>query len=76
MGLHSPASTPRIETWESDSEDEHEFGYPLQRMVPLESVELGHEEPESPPRGLLRGLYNLKMPVSVSSSTSSHIHFV
>ena len=62
---------PSTETSESDR-DQHEealFGYPLQRMVPLESMRLGGEE--SP---LLRGLYS--MPTSQSSSTSSHMLYV
>ena len=60
MGSLSPAST---------ESDECEFGYPLQRMVPLENIRLGGEE--SP---LLPGLY--RMPTSQSSSTSSHMFYV
>ena len=76
MDFHSPASTPSPETWESE-EDEHVFGYPLQRMVPVESMQRCHEE-SSPLAGgplaeALRGLY--KMPTE-SSSTSSHVLFV
>ncbi|KAI0292457.1 hypothetical protein BC826DRAFT_1019338 [Russula brevipes] len=63
MGHHSHASTP--------SPEEHAFGHPLQRMVPLE-MQLGVEE--SSPASLLRGFY--KMPGSQSSSTSSHMFFV
>jgi hypothetical protein len=76
MDFHSPASTPSPETWESE-EDEHAFGYPLQRMVPVESVQLCHEE-SSPLAGgslteALKGLY--KMPTE-SLSTSSHVLYV
>jgi len=62
----SPVST---ETSDSEELVEHVFGYPLQRMVPLESIRLGGEE--SP---LLPGLY--RMPTSQSSSTSSHMFYV
>src|ERR1700677_2498157 len=48
---------------------EYGFGYPLQRMVPLESMRLGGEE--SP---LAAGLY--RMPASQCSSTSSHMFYV
>jgi len=72
MGFHSPASTPSPEAWESDSQDEHGFGHPLRRMVPMENVHLGHEE--SPLGSFRAGLY--KMPASQSSSTSSHMFFV
>ncbi|SRR6266404_6099546 len=75
MGHHSPASTSSsTEALESDQNEEpteHGFGYPLQRMVPLESMRLGGEE--SPPRNL-NGLY--RMPASQSSSTSSHTFYV
>ena len=65
MGSLSPAST------ESSESGQHEelVGYPLQRMVPLESMRLSGEE--SP---LLPGLY--RMPASQSSSTSSHFFYV
>lgn len=72
MGSRSPASTHSTEARESDQHEglvEYEFGYPLQRMVPIESMRLGGEE--SP---LLSGLY--RMPVSQSSSTSSHMFYV
>ena len=69
MGSLSPASIPSTETSESEELVEHEFGYPLQRMVPLESMRLSGEE--SP---LLPGLY--RMPASQSSSTSSHLFYV
>jgi hypothetical protein len=77
MGFHSPTSTPSSEAWDSDAQEEHleqhGFGYPLQRMVPIENVHLAVEEPGS---GLLQrpGLY--RMPASQSSSTSSHMFFV
>jgi hypothetical protein len=79
MGFHSPASTSIDsipETWESDSHDEHGFGYPLRRMVPLENVQLGYEEslPGSLHALTRPGFY--KMPASQSSSTSSHMFFV
>ncbi|KAH9073587.1 hypothetical protein EDB83DRAFT_2505194 [Lactarius deliciosus] len=70
--LASPHST---EAWEAECDQhepeeivEHGFGYPLQRMVPIESMPLGGEE--SP----LSGLY--RMPASQSSSTSSHMFYV
>ncbi|KAI0298163.1 hypothetical protein B0F90DRAFT_833225 [Multifurca ochricompacta] len=70
MGSHSPASTNSTESWDSDLQEENGFGYPLQRMVPLESMRAGGGE-ESPH---LRGLY--RIPSSQSSSTSSHMVFV
>jgi hypothetical protein len=63
MGSLSPAST------ETSDSEECEFGYPLQRMVPLENIRFGGEE--SP---LLPGLY--RMSTSQSSSTSSHMFYV
>ena len=74
MGFHSPASTPSPEMCESELHDEHGFGYPLRRMVPLENVQLGYEESPRLGGGLHAGLY--KMPASQSSSTSSHMFFV
>lgn len=74
MASYSPASTPSTEAWESDSQDEHGFGYPLRRMVPLENVQFGNEEPA--PGGLVRGPELYRMPASQSSSTSSHMFFV
>ncbi|KAI9510151.1 hypothetical protein F5148DRAFT_1182038 [Russula earlei] len=74
MSSHSPASIPSPEAWDSDSQEENAsgFGYPLRRMVPIESVQLGVEE--LLPRGLHQVLY--KMPGSQTSSTSSHAFFV
>jgi len=69
MGSLSPASTDTSESGSHEELVEHEFGYPLQRMVPLESMQVGGEE--SP---LLPGLY--RMPASQSSSTSSHTFYV
>ncbi|KAH9031130.1 hypothetical protein EDB85DRAFT_2089908 [Lactarius pseudohatsudake] len=69
------ASTHSTEAWEAECDQhepeevvEHGFGYPLQRMVPIESIPLGGEE--SP----LSGLY--RMPASQSSSTSSHMFYI
>ncbi|KAH9979684.1 hypothetical protein BJV74DRAFT_780129 [Russula compacta] len=72
MGPHSPASPASIEAWDSDFQEERGFGYPLQRMVPMENVQLGMGLPQG--GGLLRGFY--RMPASQSSSTSSHMIFV
>jgi hypothetical protein len=69
MGSHSPDSAPIPGTWEFGSQEEHGFGYPLRRMVPLDNVQLGGEEAPH-----FQGLY--KMPASQSSSTSSHMFYV
>ena len=65
----SPVSTASTDSGPHEEPIEHGFGYPLQRMVPLESMRLGGEEsPLSP------GLY--RMPASQCSSTSSHMFYV
>ncbi|KAH9052258.1 hypothetical protein EDB87DRAFT_1692494 [Lactarius vividus] len=75
MVSSSLTSTHSTEAWEPECDQhepeevvEHGFGYPLQRMVPIESMQLGGEE--SP----LSGLY--RMPPSQSSSTSSHMFYI
>jgi hypothetical protein len=69
MGSLSPASTASAESGQHEELVEHGFGYPLQRMVPLESMRLGGEE--SP---ILPGLY--RIPASQCSSTSSHMFYM
>ncbi|KAI0265556.1 hypothetical protein BC834DRAFT_824835 [Gloeopeniophorella convolvens] len=68
LGSRSPDSSASVATWESEPQDDHEFGHPLQRMVPVEDVELSVEQ--TPFRELYR------MPTSQSSSTASHLFYV
>jgi hypothetical protein len=69
MGSLSPASTASTESGHHEELVEYGFGYPLQRMVPLENMRLGGEE--SP---ILPGLY--RIPASQCSSTSSHMFYM
>lgn len=72
MGFHRPPFILSREAWDSDTQEDNGFGYPLQRMVFMVN---GVEK-----RG---GLFSwgpdfqsYRKPASQSSSTSSHMFFV
>ncbi|KAI0060350.1 hypothetical protein BV25DRAFT_1908398 [Artomyces pyxidatus] len=58
------------ESPEPEGESPYTFGHPLQRMVPIETLDVHDEEPVLSGRGLYR------MPTSQASSTASHFYYV
>ena len=73
---HSPTSTPGSKACESDTQEEHIFGYPLGATLEnsMENVNFGVEEVES--GGLLRGPGLHRMPTSVAVDVITRVRSI